>query len=266
MRTERTTQKIVRVVHVRYPIAQCFVDCVLQRARAGIHGNNFSSEQPHSENIECLASHVFRAHVDYALQAKHRADRGRRDAMLTRARFGNDSVFAHPPREQGLPYRVVGLVRASVQKIFPFQVNLCSARVRSQSLRVKQRRWPTTVIAQELFKLVPEIGVASCARELFRQFIQRRDQSFRNVATAKLSPMTILVGLARGDCRSLHMRLLCWPSDYQMLGRSRGRDELFDCAMIFHAWRGFNAGTNVNGVWPDSCDGVADVLRIQTAR
>ena len=51
-----------------------------------------------------------------------------------------------------------------------------------------------------------------------------------------------------------------------MLGRSRGSDELFDCAMIFHAWRGLNTGTNVNGVRPNSCDGVADVLRIQTAR
>jgi hypothetical protein len=51
-----------------------------------------------------------------------------------------------------------------------------------------------------------------------------------------------------------------------MLGRSRGSDELFDCPMIFHAWRGLDAGTNVNGVRPDSCDGVAKVLRIQTTR
>src|SRR6266446_6998595 len=191
-------------MHVRHPVAQRFVDCVLQRAGTSIHGNDISSKQPHSEDVERLASHIFCAHVDDALQSKHRANRRRRDAVLTRARFGNDATFAHSPREQRLPHCIVDLMCASVQKILPLQVNLCSARVRSQSLRVKQRRWSSAVIAQELLKLAPEIHIASRTCELFRQLIERRDQSFRNITAAELAPMTSLIGLARSDCRSLH--------------------------------------------------------------
>jgi hypothetical protein len=59
-------------------------------------------------------------------------------------------------------------MRASVQEIFPFQINLRSTRVRSQSLCVKQWRWPPTVIAQESLKFAPEIGVVSREGEFFR--------------------------------------------------------------------------------------------------
>ncbi len=41
--------------------------------------------------------------------------------MLTCARFGNDAMLAHPAREQRLPRGIVDLVRAGVQKIFPFE-------------------------------------------------------------------------------------------------------------------------------------------------
>jgi hypothetical protein len=77
-------------------------------------------------------------------------------------------MFAHSPGEQYLAHRVIDLMRASVQKIFPFQINLRSARVRSQSLCVKQWRWPPTVIAQELFKFAPEIRVVSREGEFLR--------------------------------------------------------------------------------------------------
>src|SRR5438067_7954128 len=181
MRTESATQKIIRVVYVRHPIAQRFVDCILQRACASIHGNYFSPEQPHSKNIERLASHIFCAHVDDALQAKHRANRRRRDAVLTCTCFGNYSVSAHSPREQRLPHRVVDLVCASVQEIFPLQIDLRSAGVRSESLRGKQRRWSAAVITQKLLKFAPESLVVSRTCELCRQLLQRRYQSFRNI-------------------------------------------------------------------------------------
>ena len=67
--------------------------------------------------------------------------------MLTRTCLGNDAMLAHPAREQGLSHSVVDLVRASVQKIFTLKINLRTARMRRQPLCVKQRRWPTTVIA-----------------------------------------------------------------------------------------------------------------------
>src|SRR5438034_7602792 len=51
-----------------------------------------------------------------------------------------------------------------------------------------------------------------------------------------------------------------------MLGCSRRSDELFDRAMVFYAWCALDTAANVNRVWRDGFDGLADVLRVQTAR
>ena len=59
-------------------------------------------------------AHVLGAHVDVALEAEARADRGRRDAVLAGAGLGDDAPLAEPPREQRLAERVVELVRAGV--------------------------------------------------------------------------------------------------------------------------------------------------------
>ena len=87
--------------------------------------------------------------------------------MLTCTRFGNDAMLAHPPREQGLPHGIIDLVRAGVQKIFPFEINLRSARPRRQPLSVKQRRWLAAVIAQQLVKVTPEVRIVARTCELF---------------------------------------------------------------------------------------------------
>ena len=76
----------------------------------------------------------------------------------------------------------------------------------------------------------------------------------------------MLVGLARGDCRSLHVCLLRRAIDCETLGRSHGSDKIFNCAIILDAWRHLNAAANFNRVWHDGFDGLADVLRVQTAR
>ena len=88
--------------------------------------------------------------------------------MLTRTCLGDDAGFAHASCEQGLPHGIVDLVCAGVQKIFPFEINLRTARMRGQPLGVKQRRWAATVIAQQLVKFVPEVRIVARARELFR--------------------------------------------------------------------------------------------------
>ena len=48
------------------------------------------------------------------------------------------------------------------------------------------------------------------------------------------------------------------------LSGADGSDELFNRAMILHARRALDAAANVNGMWGDSCDGLADVLCVQT--
>ena len=51
--------------------------------------------------------------------------------MLARTGLGNDTLFVHSTRKQSLSQRIVDLVRAGVQKIFPFEINLCSTCFRS---------------------------------------------------------------------------------------------------------------------------------------
>jgi len=91
--------------------------------------------------------------------------------VLARAGFGYDAAFAHSAREQCLAHRIVDLVRTGVGKIFAFQVDLRSARVPGQPLRMKQRRRPAAVIAQPLVEFAPEIRVVPRMRELFRQLV-----------------------------------------------------------------------------------------------
>src|SRR5882724_10402128 len=43
-----------------------------------------------------------------------------------------------------------------------------------------------------------------------------------------------------------------------------GSDKLFNRVIIFHAQCPLDAAANVNGMWGDSCDGLADVLCVQT--
>ena len=107
--------------------------------------------------------------------------------------------FAHPARKQRLAQGVIDLVRAGVQKVFAFEINLRAARVCSQPLRVKQWCWSASVIAQQQIEFAPEIIVVSRARELVGQLLERRDQCFRNVAATEFTPVAVFVRLARCD-------------------------------------------------------------------
>ena len=73
------------------------------------------------KTLRRLPPHVLLAHVDDALQAEARADRGRGDAMLSRAGFGDDAALAHAPRQQHLAEGVVDLVRAGVAEVFALE-------------------------------------------------------------------------------------------------------------------------------------------------
>ena len=64
---------------------------------------HLGTQQPHAEHIERLPLHVLGAHVDVALEAKQRAGRGRRHAMLTRAGLRDDASLAHPTASSAWP-------------------------------------------------------------------------------------------------------------------------------------------------------------------
>ena len=82
---------------IRHPVAHRFIDGFLERLLSGGHGNHRCPEEPHPRHVQRLPLHVDRAHVDDAFEAEPRRDGGRGHAVLARAGFGNDPLFAHSP-------------------------------------------------------------------------------------------------------------------------------------------------------------------------
>ncbi len=132
MRAEDGPEQIMRVAHVGDPIAHRFVDRVFQGLAARFDADDFRAQHPHPRYVQRLASHVFRAHVNGALQAEMCADRSRSDAVLACAGFRDDARLTHLHGEQSLANGVVDFVRARVQQVFALQINARAAELGRQ--------------------------------------------------------------------------------------------------------------------------------------
>ena len=85
MRSRRRPEQVVRIGEAPGPIAQRFVDRVLQGAGPRGDGNHFGAAQLHSLHVGGLARHVLCPHVDHRPHIEPRRDHRRRDPMLTGA-------------------------------------------------------------------------------------------------------------------------------------------------------------------------------------
>ena len=128
MRAERRAEQVVGVADVGDPVAHGFADGVLERAAAARDAHHLRAQQTHAEDVQPLPAHVFLAHVDDALEAEQRADRGGGDAVLARAGLGDDALLAHAPGEQRLAQAVVDLVRAGVQQVLALELDVRAAQ------------------------------------------------------------------------------------------------------------------------------------------
>ena len=184
MRAQHAAQQVVRGAHVGHPVAHGFVDRVFQCARAGSHAAHFGAQQAHAKDIQFLPPHVFRAHVDDALEAQQRAHGGGGDAMLSGAGFGDHAMLAHALDQQRLSQAVVDLVRAGVQQVFALQIDLGAAQFFRQALREKQRRGTPGKSAQQYVKTLLEFRILLRFLVIPLQFVERRHQRLGNIAPA----------------------------------------------------------------------------------
>ena len=129
MRTQRRAEQVEGRLDVRHPVADRLVDGVLERLAAALDRDDLRAEQLHAKDVRLLAGNIDRAHVDVAVQAEQRRGGRAGDAVLPRARLGDDALFAHPLRQQRLTERVVDLVRAGVRQILALEVNLRAAEL-----------------------------------------------------------------------------------------------------------------------------------------
>src|SRR6185369_7181214 len=134
----------------------------LERATAGLDADYFGAEQTHSKNIQLLSSDLFGAHVDDAVQFHQRTHGSARHAVLSRARFGDDSSLAHSPREQGLPDRVVNFVSAGVAEVFALEIDSSAAEMIGQSFGKEQRSRPAYVAGKQVVQLLMKPGIVLC--------------------------------------------------------------------------------------------------------
>ena len=75
----------------------------------------------HASDVRRLPLDVDLAHVDDAGQAEPGGGGGARDAVLTRARLGDDALGTQPLRKQGLAQGVIDLVRAGVRQVLALE-------------------------------------------------------------------------------------------------------------------------------------------------
>ncbi len=186
MRTQHRAQQIVGVSNVGHPVADRFVDGILQRLAATGYAVHLGTQQPHAEHIQLLAAHVFFAHVDFALQVEQRASRRGGHAVLAGAGFCDDAPLSHALCQQGLPQTIVDLVSARVVQIFPLQIDPGATEVLRQSFGAKQwRRTPGVFVEQPVELGLKRRIVLYLQIRLF-QFLQRMHQSLgRKLASVR---------------------------------------------------------------------------------
>ena len=193
MGADDRTDDVVGVADVGGPVADRFAGGVLQGAGAAGHGNDFSSQQAHSEHIQRLSLHVFFTHEHTAFQPEQGRNRGAGDAVLPRAGFGDDALFAHPAGKESLTEGVVDLVGAGVQQIFPFQVNIGPAIMAGQACRIVEQSFPPGIFCKVTaeFRLEIRIVLRFCVK--FLQFIKRGHDGFRYETAAKSAESAIFI-------------------------------------------------------------------------
>mmetsp|Transcript_8686 Transcript_8686/g.23607 ORF Transcript_8686/g.23607 Transcript_8686/m.23607 type:complete len:278 (+) Transcript_8686:691-1524(+) len=193
MRPGHGPKNIVRRLDVRHPIADGLRGGILQRGGAGMDRAHLRSQQTHPEHVQRLPFHILGTHINDALQSLPRTDRGRRHAVLTGTRLGDDPLLAHALAEKRLPQRVVDLMRPRVVQILSLEVDLRPCPIRTpivlgQVLGVVQRTRAAHVVAQHRVQLRLErlVGHRLCVCLL--EILERGNERLRHVLAAVDAP------------------------------------------------------------------------------
>src|SRR5262249_61434538 len=175
----------MRVLDRRHPVPKGFVDGVAERAPTRAYGDDIRAQRLHLENVEPLATNIFFAHVDLALQAEEcRGGRGG-DAMLPGPGLGDDTRLAHPPSEECLADAIVDLVSAGVIEVFTLEEDAGAAGFLRQPLGEVKRRRPAYILPQGILKLALELRVLQRGGVNLRQLHEGVPQRFRHVPAAR---------------------------------------------------------------------------------
>src|SRR5206468_378634 len=153
-------QEVIRRPHVGDPVAQGFVDRVLQGAAAGLDRDHARAEQAHAKDVERLALDVLGAHVHLALEPEQRRGGGGRHAVLAGARLRDHPPLAHPLGQQGLAEHVIDLVRAGMAEVLALEIDARAAALLAEPLGEVERRRPAGVVPEQVGEPALEFSIA----------------------------------------------------------------------------------------------------------
>jgi hypothetical protein len=205
MRPQGRTEQVVRGTHVGHPVAERFIDRILQRTAPRLHRDDPTAEQTHPKDVQGLALDVLAAHVDLAREAEQRGRGGGGDAVLAGARLGHQPLFLHADGKQCLAEDVVDLVGACVTEILALEEDTGTTVLFGQPSREVEWRGPTRIVAQEVAQAGVEATVPSGCPVGTLQLDERLHQRLRNEASSvdPEVPTTI---------RQLGHQPACWAS------------------------------------------------------
>mmetsp|Transcript_109119 Transcript_109119/g.304163 ORF Transcript_109119/g.304163 Transcript_109119/m.304163 type:complete len:274 (-) Transcript_109119:725-1546(-) len=266
MGANRGADDVVRRADVGDPVPHRLVDRVLERPRAALRGHDLSAHHLHAEDVQRLALHVHRAHVDDALEAQERAGRGAGDAMLARTSLGDHPRLAEALGEQRLAQSVVDLVRAGVGELLALEPQLGAPQLRRQPLRVVDWRGAADVLRAEAPELRLELRVPLCGLPSLAEFLVCLHERLRDVAPAILSkvPLALLRGLRTAIC--------ALPLGRRMGSRQGGcfckwaARELLHQALHFGKAPSTAKGLDDLGTHDDAVGILADLLHVRAGR
>ena len=182
MRAGRRAKEVMGGLKASRPVAQCFINSVLETGAAVRHGHHGRAHQLHSENVQLLPLDVPRTHVDDRLEPHQRADHRGRHAMLPGARLGNQPGLAHTLGEQTLGEHLVRLVCAAVEQVFALQID-----VAWQVAAARERRWAAGIVAKQAAQFRREAAVIGRIQERGFELLQGGNQNLRRVAPSEPS-------------------------------------------------------------------------------
>ena len=206
VRPEGTAEDVVGRANVRDPVAQGLVDRFLEGLLPGLDPAHFGPEETHADDVEALALHVCRAHVNDTLHPEARRHCRRRDPVLASPGLGDDALFAEALREDDLTEGIVDLVGAGVEKILALQVNAGPAEFLGPTFREVERRLATTEFGKESRELGLEVRILLCLEILRRERVERRHEGLGDKTPAKGAEMAARVGEGLGKGGRAHRK------------------------------------------------------------
>src|SRR5437667_29533 len=197
----------------RHDVPGAHMETVTQKGRFGKYGGRYVPETliPALDELEqqydrCRQDHLFQEELAYYLRrycgrptplyfAERLTERlggarvylKREDLLHTGAHKINNTMG-----QVLLAHRVVDLVRARVQEVFPFEIDARAAEPLCQPLRKVEGGGPPAIAAQVVGQLFLEQVILPAAIVLLLELIQCRNQRLRDVPAAVLPEAAFL--------------------------------------------------------------------------